>query len=531
MALAEQALLHEQNRFIPELGTVTAGVIGKLREVQESAKNLLTNHTKIRSRFDQWDATAYIELMQDERYADAGRLRSLLFQNFVAFADEYTRGELYSTYNFDVIPAVGVFGMNDSYLDTLDTYGNGFTRKLEKNGKTATRAEIEAANMRKVNAWAAQAPVHSLFLWHSPPGTKQEGYGGLDGHSFLFVYEKTSETQVVLHQFRLWASLAEHQQIQDHFYPHETSTANKPKTAHEIIAHTTELLPPDEKLTDDSAQDWTATQLQEIRLLIETTQQYATKAAELPNPNEEVFIQLRDALFERYFATVLPLLMEARNFETLSKKNKKRLVQQLDTAFGVLAYQPLLSWVETASDHVDIPQYVATLDKLHAIQDKHDAGKPITREERSFFSLAAPNLLQVTNRTLSMGQCGIGTFLNPSLISKSLSANPNFLGSLQSGYKRLTLQNGQSLLVPKEHFAAYKAGSYIGADGIAYGPCGVPLSADNLVQLFGNFTSRHSRTKGNYALSGNAAATDHPFHAAFKYTITPLELVNNDIYA
>lgn len=530
MAPAEQALLHETTSGIPELRTVTAGVIGKLRHVQESAKNLLANHTKIRSRFDQWDSTAYIELMQDERYADPNRLRSLLFQNFVAFADEYTRGELYSTYDFDVIPGVGVFGMSDSYLDTLDTYGTGFAQKLEKNGKTATRADIEAANMRKVNAWAAQTPVQSLFLWHSPPGSEQEGYGGLDGHSFLFVYEKTSETQVVLHQFRLWASLAEHQQIQQHFSPDITTAAHKPKTAHEIIAHTTELLPPDTESNTQSSQEWTTTQLHTIRSLIETTQQYAAKAAELPQPKEDVFIQLRDALFERYFSTVLPLLLEARQYENLSKKDKKRLVQQLDTAFGVLAYQPLLSWVETASDHVDIPQYVATLDKLHAIQDKHDTGQRITREERSFFSLAAPNLLQVTNRTLSMGQCGIGSFLNPSLMSKSFSFNPTVLNSLHSGYKTLTLQNGQSLLVPKEHFAAYKAGSYIGADGIAYGPCGVPLSADNLVRFFGEFDTAHTNAYGG-TMSLDAAGTDYPFHAAFKYTITPLELVNNDIYA
>jgi hypothetical protein len=62
--------------------------------------------------------------------------------------------------------------------------------EIKGNQKEISRPEIESLVYGDfLNSWFQTAPAGQRLLLISPPGTKKEGYPGLDSYSFVFVYE------------------------------------------------------------------------------------------------------------------------------------------------------------------------------------------------------------------------------------------------------------------------------------------------------------------------------------------------------
>ena len=62
--------------------------------------------------------------------------------------------------------------------------------ELKQNKREISRAEIESLVYGNfLNNWFQTAPIGQRLMLISPPGTRKEGYPGLDSYSFVFIYE------------------------------------------------------------------------------------------------------------------------------------------------------------------------------------------------------------------------------------------------------------------------------------------------------------------------------------------------------
>ena len=81
---------------------------------------------------------------------------------------------------------------------------------IKENGKEITRAEIESLVYGDfLNDWFKTAPAGQRLMLISPPGTKKEGYPGLDSYSFVFIYEigeftNPQDKKAKVKMFRQW---------------------------------------------------------------------------------------------------------------------------------------------------------------------------------------------------------------------------------------------------------------------------------------------------------------------------------------
>ena len=499
---------------------------------KEKITSFFSRSTRPESQFEQWDATSYIDMARQPEYRSEEALHTLLTANFVSFAAEYTRGEVVSTFEMDVDPSRGILGMVSSYIHGIMHIGENFEEKLENKGKNITRAQLETTNMLKLDQWSVSAPVGSLFVWNSPPGKVSEGYAGLNSHSFIFVYEKTSPTTVVLHQYRTWMNLEQHTAFQNLFLDVEKQpTAASPLTSHQIIA-TTHITSPEQMGMSSS--------LEVISFLeekaYESSQAWRIKPHEMPQIDDEEYEIFRDFLLGLYIQKVVPVLLaEVPQTEDASSeewqvfvqsKNYATLVKKLDLAFGVLAYQPLVKWVEatdqtpqsenilrrlfykkekttiTSLSQTEIQNGLFTMYELQLAKLR---GEKINKEQAQTYSSLAHVLLSATSKGLSLGQCGIGTFVPTKLLttplnSVSLSAPVPLSPGMATGlpakeklqlvdhlstlsYLPLMLPNGQLWYIKAKYFNEYS--SYFASNslelsekGIPIGPCGWALRGD-----------------------------------------------------
>ena len=81
---------------------------------------------------------------------------------------------------------------------------------IKGSDKEITRAEIESLVYGDfLNDWFKTAPAGQRLMLISPPGTKKEGYPGLDSYSFVFVYEiedfsNPQDKKAKVKMFRQW---------------------------------------------------------------------------------------------------------------------------------------------------------------------------------------------------------------------------------------------------------------------------------------------------------------------------------------
>ncbi|MCB9801411.1 MAG: hypothetical protein H6773_04470 [Pseudomonadales bacterium] len=432
----------------------------------------------------------------------------------------------------DVDPHTGLLGMLSSYTTGMLGMGENFEDKLSSQRKSPTRAQIETNNMYKLDQWSVSAPIGSVFIWNSPPGLVSEGYAGLSSHSFIFVYEKTSPTKVILHQYRTWMSLEQHQAFQNFATQKETPSKLAQKSGHEIINNTCTITPQDHGVQS-------AAELVSVleKKAYESEDSWKVKPKEMPQINDKEYGVFRDFLLSLYIREVVPLLLtevpevssdqDPRWKSFVTSREYSKLVTQLDLAFGLLAYQPLVKWVE-ASDtsasesksvwkqlfgqkndgpsinsisHTQVEEGLMT---MYSLQLAKLHGETIQKGQAQNYNSLASMLLSTTSKGLSLGQCGIGTFIPTRLISNSLSvqlgptipAVPGMAGGTGSkeksealnhlnslAYFPLTLSNDQTWYIKAEHFATYQEffetnPLTLSEDGIPIGPCGWALRGD-----------------------------------------------------
>lgn len=498
---------------------------------KESITNFFRTEKTAKSQFDQWDAAAYIQAAALSEYRTHDALTTLLTANFISFAAEYTRGEVISTFEMDVDPVNGLLGMMKSYATGILGMGENFEEKLEKQKKSPTRAQLETNNMVALDQWSVSAPVGQLFIWNSPPGLVSEGYAGLSSHSFIFVYEKVSATKVVLHQYRTWMSLPQHHEFQQFATQNTASNQTTTPTSHEII-HNISIVTPKQHNCN------TAQELVSLfeKKAYESQHSWKVKPDEMPQIDETKYANFRDFLLSLYIRKVVPLLLtevpEVNSVEDpkwkafVSSKKYSLLIKQLDFAFGILAYQPLLKWVEATDTNASeqnsfwkrilgkketnqihtlsraeiedglLTMYQLQVDKLH--------GVAIQKDQANTYSSLASTLLSTTSKGLSLGQCGLGTFI-PTQLSTQLAlqmpgtavpAVPGMVGALGAQekssllshlnslhYLPLVLPNGETWYIKAEHFAEYQSffennPLELSEQGIPIGPCGWAFRGD-----------------------------------------------------
>ncbi len=497
------------------------------------------------SQFEQWDATDYIALMANPAFRTEEALRTLFAANFFAFAAEYTRGELISNFTMNVDPQKGLLGMSSSYNEGMEGMGEHFETKIAGQKKQTARAEAETNNIDKLNEWSKTAPVDSFFVWNSPPGKISEGYAGLNSHSFIFIYHKTTANTVVLHQLRTWMSLSQHAEFQNQISSHTqniSSAVNAVEHSYRIINNISVFEPKDVGCT--SAAEVVAKLTESA---YQTEQTWKTKPQEMPKVPDAEYAQLRDFLLSLYVRVVVPALLtevpetqDANSTEWLafiSSPAYKMLIQKLDVAFGILAYQPLTKWVaekdenkqqsllgqllrkkDTSITTLSFEEIEEKLLSLFHLQLQKSAGTPITRKQIKEYNAIASSLMATTSRGLSLGQCGLGTFI-PTRMFKTFglqdiagsTLNPGMLLGLPSHekaaafsflttkkYLPLHLPNGETWYVLAKHHQLYanyfaQNPNSFTADGLPIGPCGWllrgdPRGMDELVLTGGEFS-------------------------------------------
>lgn len=421
------------------------------------------------SKFDNWNAESLIAKVSHAAYHSPQALETLLRADFYHFAAEYARGQLVTEISMEIVRGQGLFGMDLSYKESLAGQGSLFIQKMRQEQKQVTRAEIEHQNMQQLNDWSLAAPVGSLFIWSSPPGTKAEGYGGGEkSHSFTFIYQKVSNAEVKFHQFRTWMRREDHQAFLQQFSSHQQTL-----TSHQIIANTVQLNPP----ADMNPLAWSNTKIGALQTSLYATQEkWPVNPSEMPVVDEAEYAQFRDFLATIYIRKVVPLLLqqvpEVNNpldptwLAFIESPQYEQLVTQLDVAFALLAYQPLKKYVEVVDQRPKsavtlisgllkklfnkngstslyeelAPEKLTTIEqellRIYGIQLKKEFGQKLSRQEVKLFNGSAGGLLSSANNMLSAGQCGLGQMISQSMslntqaFQAGMNFSPGTMGSL-----------------------------------------------------------------------------------------------------
>lgn len=496
------------------------------------------------SRFQNWDAEALINKAADPRYRRADRLSNLLEADWFSFSAEYVRAQLVTQIPMTLQPEMGILGMNSSYQDGLDHQGQGFIEKLNRQGKKVSRAEIEQNNLLELNNWSLYAPTHSIFVWSSPPGAEEEGYGGRNSHSFTFVYQKTAPDQVVLHQFRSWMPLKDHRSLHSQLHS-DSHPRTQSLRDHDLIADTI-ILNPSADLNEQQLEIWSNAQIQQVEgFVYKSSKSWSFDINEVPEVPEQQYQIYRDFLITLYIREVVPLLLEQvpevdseEWWRFSSSQEHARLIEQLDLAFAFLAYQPLLKFVELANENeagnqglikgllngvlsnsggerlmieIPLPELESQLRFLYQTKLSEIHGGNIDPQLVEEFNNTGRSLLSSANSVFSQGQCGIGSLFSNSISKNNVLsslANPSlsgqFLGGFGEGfsmqeklglikelseYKPLYIQNRDTgnvevwyakFLTNNTADIASYSSQCYILNGQIFGPCDVPLTPGNV---------------------------------------------------
>ena len=261
------------------------------------------------------------------------------------------------------------------------------------------------------------------------------------------------------------------------------------------------------------------------------------------------------------------------------------VINKLDLAFSI-AWQHLLKYVDSIDerrfDRPPIPQlhHIPELRELFFIKLKSDDGKA-NKQDRQRFNILAPQLLSVGSRTLSVGQCGIGTliptqlfrglenfsalrsapslsYLNQFDIAKLSAVDKlSFKNTVLSQYKPLTLigrlGRTEKFWIRSEYYEQYLLGSKVLPTGEFVGPCDISLTSglDEFVltdakyrELFQAASPFHlsslAQLESDETMALSQAGSDverqnirdnyTQQRVKLKNTVSVTELVNNDLF-
>ena len=154
----------------------------------------------------QEQARKIIEQNQDSSIAKE-KILAMIREDLKHFTKEYLLNRAKAEFELE-IPQEEI--TTNSYQQTSLKESVKKFAELKQNKKEISRAEIESLVYGDfLNNWFQTAPVGQRLMLISPPGTKKEGYPGLDSYSFIFIYEieefsDFKDKKAKVQMFRQW---------------------------------------------------------------------------------------------------------------------------------------------------------------------------------------------------------------------------------------------------------------------------------------------------------------------------------------
>lgn len=431
-----------------------------------------------------WTSASYFNLTTE---LDKNTLEQSLTWDVIAFLHEYVGLKAKKIYPY------GPFGILNSYHQrTVDLCRNQ-EQVIKEKGGNPIRAQLETWVAQELTHWMADPtiPLGEKLVIISPRGTLDEGYPGLDQKNYVFIniYEKLGQNDFQLVQYTSYAPetalLRQQQTMQAQLPGYQYLPTTHPPLpnrnltlSQKIISHLL-CLPAPTKFTD----------LENI--IYQQEKQWRITRQQLPQVPEDRFA------FE--ITRAVSLLLE--QFWLLTEASPQLAVQHFDELVKVLR-EHFLKWVEHHAHnyHVDgnLAPYALNLEQilenwhLNLKSQSKTLARPEQRKLEAIHKTVALNTLQPLLRASSVAHCVVGT--PGSLTTQLLKLNPNILmvGSVE--FRQLSWSDQRSLLiriaseqmvemnlgkgeiwmVPHSFLAGN--GCYLSPEGVALGPCDVPLA-------------------------------------------------------
>lgn len=468
----------------------------------------------LESRHSVWNAKQVMaDFIDVQKYvAETGAPRemvreiteSLLARNWETFLDEVVG---WKTPEYDYTH----FGLPHGYMRSMNGMGYKFVEALHQKGGNTLRAEVEGNNMQRLTHWMSQShPLGTQLFWLSVRGSKADGYPGegLENPNMINIYtqgEVTEEnpTGVTYQQYKSWLAPDD--------IPAFHSEVLKSGYLLGGQFHTTTDLPGDLAIIDqlielppDHGMDWEA-------LIYQDEAKWETKREDYPIFGLEAFETFRNQVFTEYFNHIFSHLYSAwfefqhQGDQYWNSREYRHALKALDTYFLSCA-ESVFKWTDDfdqRSVKTERQDYIAKFKKklkistkeplteetnLQLLSERLDLqtrvlrGDALTAAERQRLNKLG-QLYRVSNRALSLGQCGALSPFSLAMKAGRLESMPlptrkerlAYLGT----YVRLDLPGAKEVyMVPPSYLEA--PGCRVVTEGPnkgeVEGPCGLLLS-------------------------------------------------------
>lgn len=468
-----------------------------------------------------WNHDFLLKRLADDHelnYTKEELMNTVLEKDWETFLDEYIFGKIHTEYEFTKT------GLPNSYKEDLTNLSKNLDFKKNK------RFFIEGENMRAVQNFIENEEFKQgeKLIWFSPKGSVEDGYSGEENtsYNFIFVYDKESQEKTKLNIYRNYDNFDKLNNIQSQI---NSFGEIKPTINQENIK-----LNDSEKMISRLILVKNSTDLKDLeKLFFQNEENWSIKKNDLPNLSEKEIKELKPTLekiksfyFQNFkkITKTMPDSLETNNGFFQSQKYQN-IIEELDLLFTI-SHQSLLKVIDNHQNQAnqnfnldnDLNLIFKSLEE-NEVEDKNKNSK--------INNLLSANLINSNNplaKTLSVGQCGIGTFLPVGLI-KNVAGIKNF--------KTINFKNA-SYLIPKEYFTGkgvYKK------NGILYGPCDIPLHNDPLVTIINNqsFLKKESKKPINkkqiFSSKKNGPEHKDNLEFTFKPSVSLEQFIVGDFYS
>jgi hypothetical protein len=460
-------------------------------------------------KFTDWLSNSYVELATQTQQRQNARHR--LEADFVTFLDEKakiadTNRQLLVIREYQFSICGVIYGETAPHQETTSSQVARFTEQIISQNGEQPRPLLEAHVAQTVENWMLDPNIlpNQSLIWISPRGKTEEGYPGQNpenyalinvltkkqtenGYTFeltQYLSYDTSEQLAELQLFIKQKLAATNYQLQLNTHLENSHFPQIDELEHHLIANLLTTSKLNFELFESE--------------LAKHTQEWYFQNTDFPQLNLDWYSQERNRLVDYLGQTFIDLVESVPPHVA---------IEYLDTLVQ-LSKKVIRKWVENHDQNFQEnpptqPQPI-NLEELELIWKKRthqQLSRPEKKAAQTIFStlkLGNP----IARKMASVADCTIGT--GPSLLNKVskldqlTQGNPlaNLGGSLGLGAEGLKITSqefekyyvqieraGQLWRVPHNYFEKGKTLDElfpIGADGLVYGPCGVPLVEDEL---------------------------------------------------
>ncbi|MDH5533666.1 MAG: hypothetical protein OEX81_04540 [Candidatus Pacebacteria bacterium] len=441
-----------------------------------------------------WSSASYFSNLNN---LDNDTIHQSLTWDIVTFLHEYVGLKDKKIYPY------GQRGIMDAYPVKTSEICHNHEGDLKKKNLEITRAQLETKAALTVEAWMEdkKREIGEKLIIISPRGKESEGYPGLDPENYVFVnvYVKVGEDDFQLVQYTSYAREKELQNLQAQFIKNLFGVSYSPpielqegeeikinSLSHQIIDRAI-TLPIDtnfEQIEDFIYQDEH-----------DKKKGWVTTREDLPKVDERQF--------EDQLQVVLHTLLE--QFWILSEQSPNIAILHFDRLITIVR-EHFLKWVEEhATNYQQDKNFAPYALNIEEILERWQLSikkqqEKLTKEEEDKLKLIKKtvelNPLQPLLRASSVAHCIVGT--PGSLAMQAMNLNPTMLSLTSSEFISLSIKDKRGLLekikseqmieiilidetngekqtwmVPTNFLEG--KGCFIDEEGIAMGPCDVPL--------------------------------------------------------